>query len=505
MAEDDKFLKQSVTADEIPVVSNGAVLNMIIPYYGGYDRVALPPQPPVYWTPNRDVTLRATVHHEAMWAGAIGIAITKVASQAFNIVSKKPRKAKEAQQLLIGADGSKVGWVGFISKTLRDFLTTDNGAFIEVVRETKYAGSKIVGLRHLDSVRCVRSGNPDTPVIYRDRVGRLHEMRDYQVIMFSDMPDPGETYYGTGLSSASRAYNAIYKLSTIEWYLREKVGGLHPLAIHIVNGVLDQQLKGAVEAVKTDQVARGLTSYMGAVIVGVPQEQQPSLVTIPLAEIPDRFNRKEEFDIAVLTYANAIGLDVQDLQPLSGQGLGTGTQSTVLADKAQGKGLVSFRQAFTHAMNHYVLPDGVEFEWTEKDYRDITQQVDISQKRVNVSKTRIDAGITTKEQELQILIDADELPKEFQTTAHTPEESLSDTEDPDEEMDTELQQQVQPPQPATPKTDQPPAKSDIQSAIDNFTKKEAADGIDALLRRQLPNARKLAIKARAQAAVTNGQ
>jgi hypothetical protein len=895
MAEEDDFLQKSVTAKEIPGVSNGAVINFIVPYYAGYDRIALPPVPPPYWSYSRDAVLRATVHHEAMWAGAIGIAITKVASQAFNIKTKHPRKAKEAQQLLIGADGSRVGWVGFISKTLRDFLClsgearikmggdrigqtksirdivqerdpgpvlsvdsngriverpinnwfknplgdrkwwwislensnhgrtnpggifatdnhpflttdgwveakditpgmmvatgdfdpseeqaqlmtgtmlgdasmsmikkravlrfghclaqevwlqykqeilsgfqwtgykvnpntrgygkghsvsvtvnsrgstalipwyqawypegkkivpreyiqkyfsprmmaawfcddgsflthktragnfttptmnlytngftvddvewlanflsekgfpchltmmgmkngkkypviyvtaegtrrlvqymgsyipdpmryklpkdapaydestkfvnpasaaydkvvyscqknpttgisyqkttfnigveetenfiaanmvvhncTDNGAFIEIIRETKSIGSKIIGLRHLDSIRCQRTGNPDIPVIYRSRDGRLHEMKDYQIIMFADMPDPGETYYGVGLSAASRAYFAIYKLATIEWYLREKVGGLHPLAIHIVNGVLDKQISGAVEAVKSDQVSRGITAYMGAVIVGVPQDQQPSLVSIPLAEIPDRFNRKEEFDIAVLTYANAIGLDIQELQPLSGQGLSGGTQSTVLADKAQGKGLVAFRQAFTHALNHYVLPDGVEFEWTEKDYRDIDQQIKISKQRADVAGVRIDKGITTAQQEMQIMIDADELPKEFQTTAHTAEENLSDTEDPDDEVDTELQRQSQT---TTPATMAPPAstvpatqKLDIQDVIDKVTVKPRStakeakgrptDDIDTLLRSQLAAARKLAIKSKAIATVHNDQ
>lgn len=800
----DDFLTRSVTAEDVTRVSNGSVLNLIVPYYQGYDRIALPPQPPPYWTYQRDAILRATVHHEAMWAGAIGIAITKLAAMSFNIVSKKSRIAKEAQDILLAADGERVGWVGFISKTLRDYLTTDNGAMIEVVRATKSPGSKVIGLRHLDSIRCLdrdtritmadgktvaivdlvnnksqefvlsldengelvpkkiigwhktkldsrywmrvelagmpassqgsarliltndhpvltnhgwlradeltysdgvvtdyaapsdeqhavlvgtmlgdgsipetirngvvtthwlslahsekyrewldlkvsalenfgwlpesrgitaiqikskrnpvwsewrnawyrdgekslarehiesvskeniplmlatwfmddglsrkdkrngsvsvefcthnyskedvewlsgylsangfqntvavikpsslwakkesyrvirmyggtaisllkiispyispvmryklrsidgldefdpkiwelpkntryvadivsisrdrnkeqtatycidvedthnfiashmvvhnctRTGDPKIPCIYRDRGGRLHEMKDYQVIMFSDMPDPSETYYGVGLSAASRAYSAIYKLASIEWYLREKVSGLHPLAIHIVNGVLDQQLRGAVEAAKQEQVSRGLVAYMGAVIIGIPSEQQPQVATIPLAELPDRFERQGEFDIAVLTYANAIGLDPQDLKPLSSSAIGSGAQSQVLADKGSGKGLVAFKQAFTQAMNHYVLPDGVTFEWVEKDYRDIAQKAAISKQYIDASAARITAQITSPQQELQILIDLDELPKEFSPMPHTPNENLSDTEDPEDDMD----------------------------------------------------------------------
>jgi hypothetical protein len=339
----DELIKKSVTRDDfIPVSQGGGVIRMTIPLWDGGmtgKNILMPPLPPAYWTPGRDAVLRSTVHNEALWAGAIGIAITKKASQAFEVDSTIPLRARRMQDILLQADGRRVGWVGFLSKHLRDYLTTDNGCFIEIVRATSSAGSRIVGLRHLDSLRCVRTGDPDIPVIYRDRKGSYHELKDYQVLSLSDMPDPGDTFYGVGMCSASRAYAAIYKLAAIEWYLREKVSGQHPLAIYIVNGILEKQLQGAVTVAKEDELAKGVAAYMGAVILGVPSETQANVAVIPLAELPDRFQRKEEFDISVLTYANAIGLDPQDLQPLTGQSLGSGAQSQVLDDKTKGKGL----------------------------------------------------------------------------------------------------------------------------------------------------------------------
>jgi hypothetical protein len=431
MSDQHDFLYKSVTAGDLGEVAANGVIRLIIPWAGyGHDGIALPPKPPLYWSPARDVILRSTVFQDAMWAGAIGIAITKMVSMAFEITSKVPKRQKEMQELLLNADGD--GYVSHISKGLRDYLTTDNGQFIEVVRQSKSLSSKIIGLRHLDSYRCTRTGDPETPVIYRDRKGRIHEMKDYQVLMLSDMPDPGETYYGVGLCAASRAYSAIYKLSSMEWYVGEKVAGLHPLAIHIVNGVLDKQLDGAVEAARSAQVSRGATAYMGAVIVGVPSQASPSLVTIPLAELPDRFNRKEEFDIGVLSYANALGLDVQDLQPLSGQSLGSGAQSSVLADKAMGKGLVSWRQAMTHLVNQRLCDDLTEFTFIEKDYRDRKQDLDLQASRAGTSKTRIEAGITTPDQERIILVGEDDLPEEFLAQpSGTEVNPLSDTDQAD--------------------------------------------------------------------------
>lgn len=443
----DLMLKKSVTAGNLAAYVGNGVINVMVPLDGwgmwGVDQINLPPTLPPYWSYNRDDVLRATVYKEAMWGAAIGIAISKIAAAGWEIQSDVKRRAKYGQDLYLYADGRSVGWVSFLGKHLRSFLTSDNGAFVEIVRATKGVGSKIIGLRHLSSRRVIRTGDPSIPAIYRDFKGKYHELKDHQVMLFADMPDDDETFRGTGLSAASRAYPAIFKLASIEWYVREKVSGLHPLAIHIVNGVLSNQLDGAVKAAKDQTVAKGIASYMGAVIIGIPQGEAPGVVTIPLAELPDGFNRKEEFDLAILTYANAIGLDVQDLQPLSGQGLGTGTQSIVLADKAKGRGLASWKQQWTHQNNEKVLPKATTFNFMEKDYEDMSKRALISKARAEVSKLRIGATITTPAQELQVLVDDDELPREFLALDLTNSENLSDDEKPVSENAEEAQAAIE--------------------------------------------------------------
>lgn len=431
---DTAFLKKSVTAGNLSAYQGNGVINVMVPLDGfgmwGVDQIALPPQPPPYWSYMRDDVLRATVYKEAMWGASIGIAISKIAAAGWEIKSESKRKAKNSQDLYLFADGRSVGWVSFLGKHLRAYLTSDNGAFVEIIRASKGVGSKIIGLRHLASRRCQRTGDPAIPVLYRDLKGKRHELKDYQVMCFADMPDDDETFFGTGLCAASRAYAAIFKLASIEWFVREKVSGLHPLAIHIVNGVLSNQLDGAVKAAKDQTISKGIAAYMGAVIIGIPQGEAPAVVTIPLAELPDGFNRKEEFDLSILTYANSIGLDVQDLQPLSGQGLGSGTQSLVLSDKGKGKGLASWKQQWIHQNNEKVLPAATTFEFIEKDYEDMTKRASVSKSRAEVAKLRIEAAITTPAQELQVMVDEDELPREFLALDLTEGENLSDTEKP---------------------------------------------------------------------------
>lgn len=481
------ILKHSVTRGDIEDVKSGGVLRLLFPLSSnyGWNSLSLPPELPPYWSIQRDFVLATTVHKEAMWAATIGIAITKMSSMAWEIESDIPLRAKRGQELLLHANANK-GWVHFLSQHLRDFLTTDNGSHYEIVRWGKSIGSRIIGIVHLDSRRITRTGDPQTPVIYRDRLGAFHEMKDYQVVSLVDMPDPSETWNGIGFCSASRAYNAIFKLYSIEWLIREKTSGLHPLAIYIVNGLLDKQLQNAVDAAKEGAISRGIAAYMGAVIVPVPSDQTPGMVTIPLAELPNNFDRKEEFDIALLTYADSVGLDIQDIQPLTGQALGTGAQSQVLDEKGKGKGLASWRQQFTHSFNEFVLPELTTMVFVEKDYRDMERKAQVSKLRAEVAKTRLESQITTREQEITIMIDDDELPKEFMLNDLTPGDTLSDDEKPDitdENATGEIPE---------PSTDLPPVEQVIG------TKELKDDELDQLIHQETKSAVELYEKAIAE-------
>ena len=426
MTDDKDIIRRSVTKGDYTDNPRENVINFMVPYWGSED-AGLPPVPPPYWSFGRDFLLRSTLLHESMWADAVGIAVTKMASLSWEIDSDIPMRAKRAQEMYVRSLTVK-----YLSKHLQDYLCTDNGAFTEIVRATKGAGSRIIGFVHLDSLRCTRTGDPDIPVIYRDKRNREHELKTHQVITMSDMPDPSETFCGVGKCAASRAYKAIYKLSVMDKYVSEKIAGKRPLEIHFVNSVSQRQLEGAVETADQEGARKGYVAYMGAVIVPLlDANQQVGGYRVPLAELPDKFNRKEEFDIAILTYANAIGLDIQDIQPITGQALGSGAQSQVLDEKGKGKGLVSWSMEFTHEQNWDILDDRTTFAFDEEDLRDKQRSAEVSKTRADVSKTRVDALITTPEQELQVLVDLDELPKEFIQEDQTPGDKLTEDEKPE--------------------------------------------------------------------------
>ena len=222
--------KAASDGDYTDIKTEGAYRLMLPGGWGDGLLGELPVDLPRWWSTKRDQLLRSTIRLEGMWGSAVSTAITQVTSQGYELSGDVPLRKQRGDDLLRYSD-RRNGWVSFLAKLINDFLTTDNGAFVEVVHQTSAAGSRIVRLEVLDSIRCTRTGDPETPVLYQDKHGSFHELHRHQVLDFVDMPSSAATWNGVGLCAASRAYTAILKLSAIDRYLIEKVTGRRALAI----------------------------------------------------------------------------------------------------------------------------------------------------------------------------------------------------------------------------------------------------------------------------------
>lgn len=425
---DTAVIGKSVTAGDYAVSPSGGAFFLAVRTWP--DNPYLPPSLDGLSFQESDKVTAGTLDQEAFWAGAVSIALTKISSLSWEVEGDIPLRTKRGQELLLQADAGR-GWVSFISKLLQDFLLTNNGAFVEVVRDGGI-NSSIIGLIPLDTMRCSRTGDPEIPVAFTDLRGRVHELKNYEILDFVDMPSTRASMLGSGKCAAARAYKSIYKMASMDTYISDKVSGRRPLAVNLINGLNDVQLRSVLQTAQSEADARGAIAFMGAIIATVPGEIAPQVATIPLADFPDNFNRKEEFDIAVLTYANNLGLDPQDVQPLTGQPLGTGAQSQVLAEKAKGKGLAAFRQQFIHAIDEFVLPDLTTFLFVEKDWRDKIQQADFNSKTEAYVADSVDKGIITGSQGLQVLVDENVYDKALLPVDITPDDTLSDVEKPED-------------------------------------------------------------------------
>jgi hypothetical protein len=318
-----------------------------------------------------------------------------------------------------------------INKLVQDFLLTRNGCFMEVARESKSPASRPRALYHLDSFRCRRTGNLAYPVVYWDLAGNWHALRASDVIFFADMPSSRINLYGIGRPAAERAFKTIVKLAAVETYFREKITGARALKLVFISGVTKKKLQDVKEASDAEQERRGWVVYKGAVVVPTETDQAISIAEVDLAGVPDGFDVETERKDAYLRYANAIGVPVQDVQPLSGQGLGTGTQTIILDEAAEGRGLTYFVKTLEDRINWLLMPKTTTFIIKSNDLRDRKAEADLKQARtatlIQAMGTAEAPGFISREQALNIAVDEGLVPKEFLPRDITPEGMVTDS------------------------------------------------------------------------------
>ena len=433
-----RTLQFSVKKDE------GGTMTFILPAYDYGNRQALPPRLPNHdYTVNsyyrsRDRILLSTPQYEAQWANAIGLAIAKNASLAWAVESDIALRRNRAHEWLLnaGAGIGLFGWVPFLSAHLRSYHTLGR-AFIEIERATPANGSKVVNIHHLNPLRCRITGDNRFPVNYLSPDGKTRKLGWHQVMILQDLTDPTEGEMGLEMSAAERAYPQIIKLAAMEWYVYEKISGRRPLALHFLGGAVQRQIDDVIASGQEDASRQGLVSYMGAAVAAVPGDVPLSLVTIPLAELPDRFEPEAERLRADLLYANALGLDPQDLNPglVGRQGLGsTGNQSEVLANKKTDRPLATWRQQFMHQLNQLALDDQTTFTFREADLVDQGKEAENAKLRAETRQIQIEGGEITPDQATNLAVDTGDLPREFIEEDVTGGGLLTDTDQPEREQ-----------------------------------------------------------------------
>lgn len=386
------------------------------------------PSLPGYGSRGRSSMLAGTLDLEDMWASAIYKAISTLASLNFTVKDSEDseRRTERAQGLMLDFDGS-AEYTSGIARHLQDFLLTDNGAFVEVERDGKSSTARPKALWHLDSMRCHRTGNMKYPVVYQSLFGDYHALRADQVLAFSDMPSPRSALYGLGRCAASRAFTTIIKLAAVETYFREKITGSRALALHFVSGVTPEQIENAIKTADAQQDQRGQIIYKGAITIPVFADQGVSVATVPLAEIPDGFDIDLERKDAYLRYANAIGIPLQDLQPLSGQGLGTGTQSKVLDAVSKTQGIAYWRVSWERKVNRLVLPKATTMEFGVNDLEEQKLKAEIGKLRAETRAVQIGSGELDAAQALNMAVDDGDVPPEFLPKDQTAGAALTDS------------------------------------------------------------------------------
>lgn len=320
--------------------------------------------------PLRDRQLREFWPTESFLAGALTNVSFRNAAYEFEIRGPSPSVETAVENVLRSAiAGDSFGWTPFILKYSQDLYAQDNGVFIELIRDpgqdanSKFKNERapVLGIAHMDSNQCTRTGNPRFPVIYTDRAGKDHKLAWYQVIPFSDYPSAIEKMNGVGVCAISRALRLAQIMRSILIFKDEKISGRHYKTLHMVSGVSRQDIKDILEQGREDADNSGLIRYMDpAILASLDPEKPVSTASIDLANLPDGFDFDGEMRWYIAGLALDFGVDYQEFAPLPGGGIGSSGQSFVLGQKASGKGPAMFMKISEALKNYGVLPHGYE-------------------------------------------------------------------------------------------------------------------------------------------------
>lgn len=370
---------------------------------------------PAWGTNNvaRERALREFWPTEPVLAGALFSTAARYAAFGWTLTGG-PRSAQAVRDVFNNSQLG-MGWMAMILPTLLDLFTQDNGAFIETVRADEDA--PCVQLNHLDSARCIRTGNSKEPVQYMDLDGKKHLLKGYEVIPLAEFPSPDETKRGMQYCVVTRLLRAAQILRDIAVYKHEKISGRFTRAIHIVSGVSKKSIDDAVMAQQNQADSQGLIRYMQPVIVAsLDPTANVTSDTIDLASLPDGFDEEKTMKWYIDQLALAFGGDYQDYAPLPGGNLGTAQQSEVLHLKGRGKGPALFMRMLEQRFNfHGVMPRNITFQFGEQDTGEDASRQDIRKKRAETLNIYVTSGILTPEVALQVAVDAGDLDEKYLT------------------------------------------------------------------------------------------
>jgi hypothetical protein len=143
------------------------------------------------------------------------------------------------------------------------------------------------------------------------------------------------------------------------------------------------------------------------------KSEAPSLVTIPLAEVPDGFDVENERKDIRREYAFCAGANVDEFVERPA-GLNSGLSAQIADEAAAGQGMAAYDKNLELALSHTVLPGSTTFYMGNgEDWRDAKAKADAQTARANKLKVYVDAGAISAYQMLQAAVDEGDLPKEY--------------------------------------------------------------------------------------------
>lgn len=340
-----------------------------------------------WWSRQRDAELRRFVKQVDYLSGTVSTLETMLTTIPIEVVPKNlqirahVKQAQEFTDILENESNFAEGWGNTFSQVIEDLVTQDNGYFIEVIGEGEADGPIVgrpIGIAHLDSWRCRRTGNPTFPVVYFSSDGNIFKLHYTRVIFGASMPSPNEVMYGVGFCAVSRSINVAQNLLDMLIFKQEKLGSRPQRQILVASGGLDpDDVSSAFEQANENMDNQRLSRYSRTVVVGASGLENAALDAIDLSSLPDGFDEESSVSMGMAAIALAFGLDPREIWP--GQTSGsTRAEALISHIKQRGKGPGQIIQMMERKFNFKFLPAHLELRF---DFQDDAQDAQIAEIR----------------------------------------------------------------------------------------------------------------------------
>lgn len=354
---------------------------------------------PIYGDVRRDQALRQYWYacHNTLVQGAVANLVKRIKATPWEISggTARSRLARRFQDVLQQAEFGR-GYGSLLTKMLTDYFTQDAGGFVEIIgrgdKEKPLIGP-VEGLAHLDRWKCVLTGSVEHPVAYFPRRGGVIYLHRTRVRQFVDMESPDEEQFGNGLCALSRIVGTMNSQILMGRYQNEKLSNEPPAGLIVFSNVKPGSVEGVRRRYQADRERDGVNTYAPVeYIEGIDPEKPVQVEFVPFASLPDHFDEEKHTIVHVNKLALALGVDPQDIWPLTGQPLGTGTQSLILDAKGQAKTFGDVLGILEKFFNLDVLPESLEFKFKHRDRQQDRQVAETAKIWVDVATSLISSG-----------------------------------------------------------------------------------------------------------------
>jgi hypothetical protein len=370
----------NVTNAEARMLSVQGQTPLAIPLtYRHFERKALLP---AFGSQAREISLRGLYRnpHNTLIQGAFGGLTSKIISTPYQVKGPTQADSENAQAMLINAHFGR-GFEYLFSVTALNYLRHDRGVWWELIGYGDPDGPLVgspVAVSVLDPLRCYPTGDPEYPVWYYSRDGKIHRLHESRVVHFVDMPDGDDDHPDVGLCALSRAVAIADREILMGRYIITRLDDKPKPGMRLFKNIDETQYDNMLTRYLNKRQTNDPDDPFGQVfdIFGVDPHEETGVEYVAYSEAPEKFDFIAYVGLDVKALALAIGVDIQELWELTGGGIGTGTQSKILHAKSQGKTFGKLLKAFERALNLRTLPPQCEFNW---QYRDPQEDAELAQ------------------------------------------------------------------------------------------------------------------------------